>query len=203
MAEVIYYREYETVFIIRPDLEDTAVDAIIDRIKGVIKDREGIITKMENWGVRQMTYEIMKNTSGRYGLIQYGGLPKVVAEIERTFKMLEPVMKFMTIRLRDAIKPEEFTAIEDPTFTTMKTTSPESQYARFDFRGNKGRGGRDDGFDGGYSRDRDGDRGDRERGDRKPPEADKAVEAKAAPEAAEAKKVEAPAAVEEPTKSEE
>lgn len=156
MAEVIYYREYETVFIIRPDLEDAAVDTIIDRIKGVIKDREGILTKIENWGVRQMAYEVKKNTSGRYGLIQYGGLPKVVAEIERTFKMLEPVLKFMTIRLRDAISPEDFTAIEDTTFTTMKTTSPESQYARYDFRSKReGRGGRDDGDDGGYDRDDD------------------------------------------------
>jgi len=194
MAEVIYYREYETVFIIRPDLEDAAVDTIIDRIKGVIKDREGIITKMENWGVRQMTYEIMKNTSGRYGLLQYGGSPKVVAEIERTFKMLEPVMKFMTIKLRDAVKPEEFKAAEDETFTTMKTTSPESQYARVDFRGTKGRGGRDEGFDRGSHRDRD-DRGPR--AEEAAPKADKAEEA--APEAPKAEEA-APA---EETKSEE
>ena len=192
MAEVTYYREYETVFIIRPDLEDAAVDTIIDRIKGVIRDREGIITKIENWGVRQMAYEVKKNTSGRYGLIQYGGLPKVVAEIERTFKMLEPVLKFMTIKVQDAINPEDFTAAEETVFTTMKTTSPESQYARYDFRSKReGRGGRDDGDDGGY--DRNDDRHGRSRAGED--------SEKKAPEAAADNSSEAPA--EEETKSEE
>lgn len=99
-------REYETIFIVRPDLGDDAVRKVVDRIKGAIESKSGALLREENWGKRRLAYEVEKQMKGLYILLQYAGPAGVVEEAERTIKIIEQVIKFQTIKLFDDVDIE-------------------------------------------------------------------------------------------------
>ncbi len=57
---------YESVWIARQELSTTQVDGLIERFKGVVSENGGSVTKVENWGLRQLSYKIKKNRKGHY-----------------------------------------------------------------------------------------------------------------------------------------
>ncbi|HEY5677115.1 MAG TPA: 30S ribosomal protein S6, partial [Myxococcales bacterium] len=54
-------REYETIFLIRPDLADDLVDKIVERMRGIVHRDGGKVIKVENWGKKKTAYEVKKN----------------------------------------------------------------------------------------------------------------------------------------------
>jgi len=89
---------YETVFIARQDLSDAQVKAITESCEKIIKDAKGKIAKTENWGLRTLAYRINKNRKGHYVLIECDAPGAAVIEVERTLRLNEDVLRFMTIR---------------------------------------------------------------------------------------------------------
>ncbi len=106
----LYIREekimpfYETVFIARQDLSDAQVKAITEAAEQVIKDGKGKITKTENWGLRTLAYKINKNKKGHYVLIESDAPAPAVIEMERTLRLNEEVVRYMTIKLDELSK---------------------------------------------------------------------------------------------------
>ncbi len=95
---------YETVFIARQDLSDAQVKAITESCEKIIKDGKGKVTKTENWGLRTLAYKINKNKKGHYVLIESDAPAPVVHEVERTLRLNEEVVRYMTIRLDEPSK---------------------------------------------------------------------------------------------------
>ncbi len=96
-------REYETIFILRPDLGDDTRNAAIDRIRGVLEKEGGIPLKDISWGKRKLAYEIDKHLKGVYHYLLYLGTPGLTDEIERNFKMMDTVIKYMTVKVNDRV----------------------------------------------------------------------------------------------------
>lgn len=96
---------YEVVFIVRPDVATTQVDAITKRITDRIEAGEGRIIKSENWGLRSMAYSIKKHAKGYYTMLCCDMPGNVVAEIEHMMKLSDDVIRFLTIKV-DAITDE-------------------------------------------------------------------------------------------------
>jgi small subunit ribosomal protein S6 len=92
-------RTYETVFILDPDLTEDDTEKAINRIQTVIEGQKGRIVLLDNWGKRKLAYRIKKKVKGNYVLIVYYGEPKSVAVLERNLKIMEEVLKFLTINL--------------------------------------------------------------------------------------------------------
>lgn len=90
---------YETVFIARQDLSDAQVKAITEAAEQVIKDGKGKVLKTENWGLRTLAYKINKNKKGHYVLIEADAPAPAVIEMERTLRLNEEVVRYMTIKL--------------------------------------------------------------------------------------------------------
>lgn len=90
-------RRYETVVIAQANLPEEDLTGLIDRYSSIITDRKGAIVKIDRWGVRKLAYDIKKQTRGAYVLYDYAGTRDVVAELERTLKIDDHVLKFMTI----------------------------------------------------------------------------------------------------------
>ena len=90
---------YETVFIARQDLSDAQVKEITDAAEKIIKDGKGKVTKTENWGLRTLAYRINKNRKGHYVLIESDSPAPPVIELERTLRLNENVLRYMTIKL--------------------------------------------------------------------------------------------------------
>lgn len=90
-------RNYELVCILHPDLEETAFNNALDKIKGWITDAEGSVEKTDIWGRRKMAYMIRKQLEGQYVLLNISMPPGTTAELERNLKLLEPVMRHILV----------------------------------------------------------------------------------------------------------
>ena len=88
-------RSYEVVIIAHPDLEETAFEAVIEKIQGWITDVDGSVEKIDRWGRRRMAYKIRKQREGQYVLIKAQMPSSFVAELERNLQLQEPVMRYM------------------------------------------------------------------------------------------------------------
>ena len=90
-------RKYELVCIVHPDLDETAFNDAIDKVKGWITESEGNVDKVDIWGRRKMAYMIRKQLEGQYVLLNATMSPSVTAELERKLLLLDPVMRHMLV----------------------------------------------------------------------------------------------------------
>ena len=88
-------REYELVFIVHPDLDDTAFKEVVEKVQGWITGGGGSIAKIDLWGKRKLAYEIRKQKEGQYVLMHTQMDPAFSAQLERNLRYLEPVMRFL------------------------------------------------------------------------------------------------------------
>jgi small subunit ribosomal protein S6 len=106
-------REYETIYILRPDSNDDDVTTVRERLEGVVENAGGHLLKFDDWGQRDLAYEIQDTTESRrfdravYHYYRYLGPSEVVAEIERNLRLIDTVLKFMTVKIEDNLIPEE------------------------------------------------------------------------------------------------
>ncbi|PIR19932.1 MAG: 30S ribosomal protein S6 [Deltaproteobacteria bacterium CG11_big_fil_rev_8_21_14_0_20_47_16] len=91
-------REYETTFIVRAELSDDAVRQLSDRIKSVIERHNGAVLDFQIMGRQNLAYRIEKQAKGNYVFIDYTGDTAVVAEVERTLRLDEGILKFLTVK---------------------------------------------------------------------------------------------------------
>ena len=90
-------REYELIFIVHPDLDESAFNEIVERVTGWISDDEGKVEKTEIWGKRELAYPIQKQTEGQYVLMHTNMPPKSGEMLERNLRYLEPVMRYLLV----------------------------------------------------------------------------------------------------------
>jgi len=95
--------EYETLLIVRPDIEDAAVFGIAEKVEAVLTENGGHILDREDWGKRKLSYPIKKHQKGHYIRMNYLSPAELVAEIERRIRIEDDVVRFMTVRLADAV----------------------------------------------------------------------------------------------------
>jgi small subunit ribosomal protein S6 len=92
-------REYETIYILRPNTPNEGVAEVNTRIRGVIEGMGGKIIKVDNWGKRRLAYEVAKERKGIYLYWLYLAQPGVVEETERNLRMLDSVIRYLTVKV--------------------------------------------------------------------------------------------------------
>ncbi len=90
---------YETTFITGPELTDDGLKQLHERIAQVVASFGGSVILTEDWGKRKLAYPIEKETKGHYTYIVYTGRGSVVHELERTFRIHDHVLRFLTVLL--------------------------------------------------------------------------------------------------------
>jgi len=90
-------REYEAMLILPPDAEDTAVDGVVERITGVLADREGEVGRVDKWGRRRLAYEIARNTEGYYVVVGFRAEPGAILELDRVLSLTDEVIRFKVV----------------------------------------------------------------------------------------------------------
>ncbi len=136
---------YEHVFLARQDLSQQQVDELVERFKGVITEGGGSVGRVENWGLKSLTYRVKKNRKAYYTLMDLTCPPAALNEMERQMGLSEDVLRFMTIKVEQH---------EDGPSAMMQKREERSERGSFGDRGPRSFGDRD--------------RGDRDRGDRGP-----------------------------------
>ncbi len=90
---------YENIFIARQDISGAQVDALADNVVQLIADNGGEVKKREYWGLRNLAYRMRKNRKGHYVLLNLSAPPAAIAELERTMRINEDVLRYLTIRV--------------------------------------------------------------------------------------------------------
>ncbi|MDH3625976.1 MAG: 30S ribosomal protein S6 [Myxococcales bacterium] len=98
-------REYETIYILRPNVDNETAEKVVGRARNVVKRLGGTLTKIDNWGKRRLAYPIEKNRRGIFVYLKYVGFGDLVAELERNLRLLDEVVRFQTVLLREDIDP--------------------------------------------------------------------------------------------------
>lgn len=106
-------REYETIFILRPELAGDAVDAFNAKMKEVITSTSGKVLRLSNWGKKKLAYRVMKCTRGTYVHILYLAEGATVAELERNLRLSDNVIRYLSVQLAVDIDPATRQAEDD------------------------------------------------------------------------------------------
>ncbi len=121
-------REYETIYILRPNTPNESVAEINARVKGVIEGMNGKVLKVDNWGKRRLAYEVSKERKGIYIYWQYLAKPGVVEEAERNLRMLDNVIRYLTTKVDENIDVEARpTEIDDTSYEKAAQTAADEE----------------------------------------------------------------------------
>jgi len=91
-------RQYETMFIIDPNLETDAAKELVEKFKGLIQDQGGQIDGVDDWGKRRLAYPIKKQREGYYFLINFTAKPETAQDLDRVFKITNGVLRHLIIK---------------------------------------------------------------------------------------------------------
>lgn len=122
MSDQQRIRRYETMIVLRTDLQEAGVKEQIERIRKLLETQGATVGGIHEWGLRELAYVIQKERRGYYILVEYNAVAVAVAELERTLKLSDFVLRFVTIRqdqdsptfVPPQREPEPLSSIVDP-----------------------------------------------------------------------------------------
>ena len=89
--------KYESVIIINPNVEETALKELIERFQNLI-NTDGKVEKVNELGKKKLAYEVKKNKEGYYVVYDFEANPSLIAELERNYRITDEVIKFIVIK---------------------------------------------------------------------------------------------------------
>ncbi|MEM8543364.1 MAG: 30S ribosomal protein S6 [Cyanobacteria bacterium P01_H01_bin.119] len=89
---------YETMYILRPDLGDEAVDQVIGKYQDLLKERGGDVVETQHRGKRRLAYEIDRHREGIYIQMNYNAPGDAIAPMERAMRLSEDVIRYLTVK---------------------------------------------------------------------------------------------------------
>lgn len=95
-------RHYEVIFLVHPD-QSNQVDSMIKRYKSLIKQNEGTIHRLEDWGRRQLAYPINKVHKAHYTLMNIECDKQTIEELESSFRFNDAVIRYLILHKDKAI----------------------------------------------------------------------------------------------------
>ena len=90
---------YESVFLVRPDVSSSQVEALAQEMSTIIEQNGGNVPKVEHWGLKNLSYRIKKNRKAYYVLFNIAAPHEAVAEMERNMRIHEDVLRHLTLRM--------------------------------------------------------------------------------------------------------
>ncbi|ERI04854.1 ribosomal protein S6 [Aneurinibacillus aneurinilyticus ATCC 12856] len=96
--EVNSMRKYEVMYILRPDLQEEATKANVERFSNVITEDGGEMEKVTEMGKKRLAYEIDDHREGFYVLMNFQSEPQAVNEMERLMKISDDVIRYLVVR---------------------------------------------------------------------------------------------------------
>ena len=97
-------RKYEVLFIVRPDVAEEDVDKLIQGLEATITGGGGVLASIEKLGRRKLAYMVQKFNDGNFVLFNIESTGSLIAEVERRLRVLEPVIKFISVRMDEEEK---------------------------------------------------------------------------------------------------
>ena len=89
-------KNYELVYVVRPNAEDEVKEAVLNKIQEVISANGGV-EKVDTWGNKKLAYPIAKFTEGFYVLVNFKASADLPKELDRNLKINENVIRHMIV----------------------------------------------------------------------------------------------------------
>jgi small subunit ribosomal protein S6 len=106
-------REYETIFLVKPELTDDNVDRLKERVRGIVSREGGKVIRFTVWGKKKTLYPVAKQPRAIYVHTHYLGSSKMVAEVERNLRNLDEVTRYLSVKIAEEVDPESRPVLED------------------------------------------------------------------------------------------
>jgi small subunit ribosomal protein S6 len=98
-------RRYESLVLIHPDQGEPGSKEIAARISRLIEDQGGTVSQVQEWGLRDLAYLVARQRRGFYLLFEYRAGSSALLEIERNLKLMEGVLRFVSVRQPEHAPP--------------------------------------------------------------------------------------------------
>jgi len=121
-------REYETIYILRPDSTNDVIGQVNTKARSVIESGGGTIIKVDNWGKRKLAYEVQKQLKGIYLFFSYLGTAGLVEELERNLRLTDSVIRYYSVKIAENVDPAARTSeFTEEAFTKASTPGPDEE----------------------------------------------------------------------------
>lgn len=91
-------RSYETLFVLKPDLDEEATTAAIERLTELIQKNKGAVEQINRWGKKRLAYEIEDYREGYYTLVYFQGEPETAKELDRVMRISDFLLRHTIVR---------------------------------------------------------------------------------------------------------
>ena len=89
-------KNYELVYVVRPNAEDEVKEAVLNKVQEVIS-ANGEVEKVDTWGNKKLAYQIAKFSEGFYVLVNFKASADLPKELDRNLKINENVIRHMRV----------------------------------------------------------------------------------------------------------
>jgi small subunit ribosomal protein S6 len=100
-------REYETTFIVQPEITDDVRDAFLAKLDAHLESAGAVRLMLDDWGKRKLAYEIENFQKGHYYSLKYLDEGQAVAGLERLLKLEESILRYLTVRVAEQVEDLE------------------------------------------------------------------------------------------------
>ena len=90
-------REYEIVYVVKPDLSEEERAGKVARIQSLITENGGEISETNDWGKRTLAYEIRHYSEGHYGLTTFRLPSQSVESLKDRLNIDEDILRFQVV----------------------------------------------------------------------------------------------------------
>ena len=90
-------KKYEVMYIIRPELDEEAKKALIEDINNVFVNKASTVEKVNEWGLKDLAYEIKGCTKGYYVLLNVEATPEAIDEFTRVANIKENIIRYIAV----------------------------------------------------------------------------------------------------------
>lgn len=90
--------KYETVYIIDTEQENDAIKELIEKFKGVVEEKGGQVSEIEEWGKRRLAYPIANRREGYYVLMNFEADPEAVQDLDRVFRITSGLIRHIIVK---------------------------------------------------------------------------------------------------------
>lgn len=100
-------RVYEILFIVAPNTEEDDIQSLITQLSDVVTNQGAQVTNVNRMGQRRLAYPIQKFREGHFVVLTVEGNGAEIAEVERRMRVLDIVIRYLTIRIDEDLKRAE------------------------------------------------------------------------------------------------
>ena len=117
---------YETLYILHPELSAARVKEVVAGMQKTLEESQAKMLQVEEWGLRNLAYDIQKQKRGYYVRFEYDSPPQAIRDLERVLRLSEDAMRFLSVA-RSA--PSEGQDPRSQSSTPDTPEEPEAQVA--------------------------------------------------------------------------